>query len=310
MSDPRLRHLERLVAAGQANPAELVVARLRAGMITVNAIRWAELFSRPIPPPWVQSSYNWHPISWWLEEIRPDLEPFVRENMPRLAQSPTTLQINVMLQAVLDGFRGRVPVIQGFGGRRRLAPVGDTPESVDRWAWRHGFVVSDTGGPDNHPPFEVQWVNDPDSGDDAEGRRVRGAQARLLTAFLAAKPDGWTKHDEDRASDPRVMDRWSWDDAAAWFVRTQAFIGNVEALKLLGWLRYHSTTNYFEVLSTYAMAPFWSVATYVFSTDPEGIAPRTVSEAPRWQLPAGAIDVPYGEVELDLVRTLLGGPPL
>lgn len=309
MSDPRLRHLERLVATGQANPAELVVARLRAGAITVNAIRWAELFSRPIPPPFTQSSYNWHPISWWFEdpfdEAPPNLEALVRECMPRLAQSPTTLQINVMLQSVLDGLRGRVPVIQGFGGRRRLAPV-DLPRSVDRWAWRHGFVVSDTGGVDNHPPFEVQWLGEVD-GDDPDDRHAERMQAELLAAYVESGPDRRTaaliaQHLERGDA---LNGQYAWDDVSMWFVRMQAFAGNVEALKLLGWLRYHSTTNYFEVLSPFSMSPFWNMASWAFQTSPQNRGPL----AP-WQLPEGAPYVPYGEVELDLVRTLLGGPPL
>lgn len=318
-SDEGLRAIERDVAAATGDASaisRLIVARLRAGVVTPDSVRWAEFFSRriPVPDQSRDAEFNWNPVTWWIEHraeteamidhqaglpqaeqvdygpnprvVIPVFDELVRSG--RFSRHPRT----VVLNAALDG-----DVISGgpwnasyWATERRGVPLDlpsdGPPTELHEWALRRGIGLSDTGGDLNHPPLEVQGLNDPESvGEtDEEGAAILAAQHAMEVRYLTDQPDGW-------AYEWDVPDVNHLDDAARYEIRREAFSGTPEALRILAWLRVHSTLNYFEVLSTFACAPLW-----------HGDA--------GWMPPEGAIYRPYGDVERELVSALLGGAPL
>ncbi len=317
-SDDGLRSLEREVARTGAADAisRLIVARLRAGVVTPDSARWAEFFSRriPVPDQSRDAEFNWNPVAWWMEHraeteslidqqagVPPaqqtDYGPDPRVAIPvfdelvrsgRFSRHPHT----VVLNAVLGG-----DVISGglwnasYWWTQRVGVVLDLPSdtpptALHEWATRRGIGLSDTGGDLNHPPLEVIGVDDPGSmaESEEEGGLIVATQNAMLDRYLNDQPDGWSAA-WDRPGINHL------DDAARYEVRREAFAGTPEALRILAWLRVHSTLNYFEVLSTFACTPLW----YADAS---------------WTPPEGAVYRPYGDVERELVSALLGGNPL
>ncbi len=317
-SDEGLRAIEREVAAtGDVNAiTRLIVARLRAGVVAADSARWAEFFSRRIPVPDASrdAEYNWNPVSWWIEHraetearlvqqeglpvaqqvdfgpdprvVIPVFEELVRSG--RFTRHPRTVELNTALGGgVISGG----PWNASYWSTRREGvrldlPSDNPPTELHEWAIRRGIGLSDTGGDLNHPPLEVQGLNDAESVGESEeeSATIMATQNAMVDRYLRDQPDGW-------ASDWDVPNVNHLDDAARYEVRREAFAGTTEALRILAWLRVHSTLNYFEVLSSFACTPLW-----------HGDA--------SWRPPEGAVYRPYGDVERELVSALLGGAPL
>lgn len=327
-SDEGLRAIEREVAAaGDVNAITcLIVARLRAGVVTPDSARWAEFFSRriPVPDQSRDAEFNWNPVAWWIEHAdetaaridqqavvlpaqQVDYGPDPRVVIPvfeelvqsgRFSRHPRTVALNAALGGgVISGGPWNASYWSTEREGVRLNLPSDSPSTeLHEWALRRGIGLSDTGGDLNHPPLEVQGMTDPEEAarTEAEGMAILAAQNAMVDRYLKDRPDGWASawgrpdvnHLDDAASYEIHL-----DDAARYEIRREAFAGTQEALQIIAWLRVHSTLNYFEVLSSFACTPLW-----------HGDA--------SWRPPEGAAYRPYGDVERELVSALLGGAPL
>jgi len=278
-SETELRALERSVAATRSPQeiARLIGMRLRLGRVSMQEARDAWLLSMPLTDPGGESRlYDWTPINFGVIPVPPG----------RLDQHPDTLLIHEVLDGLLPPSARVVHPTFAFSGRS------------DRWLARHGFVISDTGGGDTEPPFEIQdralgdldlnlGARDPTE-HDSLSRDADIRQYDLADEYIESRPDGWPDGPEGPVAWDAIL-----EFAGRWLVRRSAARRNLHAISILRFLRFSSTVDYVRVLSP------WTFGLWSFGfRDPTGA------------IPEGAVYEPYGRVELDLVRTLLGGPPL
>jgi hypothetical protein len=222
-----MRQLERLAAdPGETRDlAALIRARIRAGAISVKAVRDALYFSAPMGAPKPEGRvYNWWPVatSYGALLITPHFE---------FIQHPHTLVLSAACQMALGGYRWR-------SARNR-----ELPSSTWDWMQRRGFLISDTGMVDNHPPYEIQYDQNLDRDTEAQYRRARQAQIDIAQAFMNATGSG-----ADGIGDMQYQ----------WLVRQGTLAGEAEPTRILRWLRHNSTVEYCAVLGANVYGPWKS----------------------------------------------------
>jgi hypothetical protein len=225
-ADPKLRGLERAVAAGDAGAIPgLIVQRLRDKTISPRLAKAARFFSAPLSPPGSTSHpYNWHPLNWSYNELTAPASEF--------EQDPRTLILHSALVEVL-GPRMKLPIKASWPVGTVGVEVGNAiSAAAESWMSRLGFFVSDTGGVGNHAPFEIQSDDAPDRDTEEEWRRVLAAQGRVATAY------------EDATGSPGQVS----DTAYMWLVKRDLFLGRANAISVMKWLRVNSTVEYCNVL--------------------------------------------------------------
>lgn len=270
--DVEIRNLERAVAStGNVEAvASLVQARIRRRVVPLEHVQLAMFFSRPLSPPGSGGLY----YNWHPLDWEHNELPVIPE---RLAQDPRTIQLHALLAEVLQQWP-------------RMLPGDRLPDATWGWLQQNGMGLFDTGGVGNHAPVELQAWDDLDDLAERLGRDARDVYNEahdLVEAYVDARPDGWLPEWNAWLGSLELDQpyRWEWfrDFASIWRVRVGAMNLEPHPLRVLAHLRGRSTVEYVSILSPWTFHnPF----------------------------PPGALYVPYGARELELVTKLLGGPPL
>jgi hypothetical protein len=163
-----------------------------------------------------------------------------------------------------------------LGGAWCRTPGDFLPNRTEAWMARRGFGVYGTGGVGNHPPYEIQSDDNVERDTEREQVRVERFQIELVRAYNATT--------DDPTPVPGPGAGVSFDIACQWFVRQGAFAGEIQPTKILTWLRGRSTVEYCAILGASVYGP--------------------------WPPEERLGGLPFGQTELLLVSTLLGGPPL
>ena len=180
-------------------------------------VKDALCFSDQLTPPGTpHGPYNWHPLDWAENEIDAPSAEFV--------QDPKTLILNEACKVVLAGRVRR--------GSLCRKPAEDLPMRTWNWMSSRGFVISDTGGVPNHPPFEIQYDQDVERDTERQTVLAERAQVEILQAYREAGGSGTD------VGDTQYM----------WLVAHGALAGDPQPTKILSWLRVHSAVEYCATL--------------------------------------------------------------
>lgn len=254
-SDQGMRRLERAVTLGDEQAmVALVNMRLQRGLVRPEHVRDANLLSRPLGTPRPGSrDYDWWPAATQQGNML-GTPYYVFEQDPRTA----------VLHQVTRGVLGKN--VRSWARGRELS------DRVWTWMLTRGFLISETGGVDNHAPYEIQYDQNVERDTEAQSQRVVARQAKIFSDYV----NHLAMEGEAPSSSPHGPN----DGQYMWLVLTEAMRKNRNALSILKWLRVNSTVEYANTLGA-----------NVYNYQSRG--PGT-----------------FGETELALVSTLLGGPPL